>query len=41
MESDGRFTHTFDVPNLPIGLYNVFIEAGKRVGTVRVVKPLP
>lgn len=41
VESDGRFTHTFDVPELPIGLFDVLDESGKQVGSVRVVKRLP
>ena len=41
VESDGRFTHTFDVPDLPVGEYSVLDGSGKRVGSVQVVKPLP
>lgn len=41
IESDGRFTHTFDVPDLPIGLYDVLDGSDKKVGSVRVVKRLP
>ena len=41
VESDGRFTHQFDVPMLPAGLYDVLDSSGDRVGSVRVVKPLP